>query len=81
MTVKEKVMEFTLTERLGIKNGLNRIVCPVVRSMESELVEIRLCLENREVPNVEMCLRRVKRVEELVRKLDCERVKWNQEIG
>jgi hypothetical protein len=71
---------YTTFERIGIMNGLNKLVCPFIRPMEHNLVESRLCLEDREEPNIEMCLRRIKEMETLVRKLDEERKKWEMSL-
>ncbi len=72
--------DLTPFEKIGIRNGLNKVICPFVLRMGRDIVEARLCLENRDTPNVEMCLRRLRDLEKLVDGLEKERIRWNEEL-
>jgi hypothetical protein len=71
--------EYSTFEKIGIRNEVNKVVCPFVEQMERVMVELRLSLD-REEPNVEMGLRRVEEMKKLVGKLESNRRKWNQEF-
>lgn len=71
--------EYSTFEKIGIRNEVNKVVCPFVEQMERVIVELRLSLD-REEPNVEMGLRRVEEMKKLVGKLESNRRKWNQEF-
>ena len=71
--------EYSTFEKIGIRNEVNKVVCPFVEQMERVMVELRLSLD-REEPNVEMGLRRVEEMKKLVGKLESDRRKWNQEF-
>ena len=71
--------DYTPFERLGVRNGLNKVVCPFVEGARSNLVEAKLCLDRPE-PNVAMALRRLKNLETLVENLEAARTKWNEEL-
>jgi hypothetical protein len=71
--------EYTTFEKIGIRNEVNKILCPFVEQMERVMVELRLSLD-REEPNVRMGLRRVEEMSKLIGKLELSRKKWNQEF-
>ena len=71
--------EYSTFEKIGIRNEVNKVVCPFVEQMERVMVELRLSLD-REEPNVEMGLRRVEEMKKLVGKLESNRRKWNLEF-
>ena len=71
--------EYSTFEKIGIRNEVNKIICPFVKDIERTIVEIKLSLD-REEPNVEMSLRRVGELENLVRKLEERRMSWNREF-
>lgn len=71
--------EYTVFEKIGIRNEVNKLVCPFVEEMERTMVELRLSLD-REEPNVRMGLRRVEEMSKLIGKLELSRRKWNQEF-
>ena len=71
--------DYSTFEKIGIRNEVNKILCPFVEQMERVMVELRLSLD-REEPNVEMGLRRVEEMKKLVGKLESNRRKWNQEF-
>ena len=71
--------EYTTFEKIGIRNEVNRVVCPFVEQMERVLVELKLSLD-REEPNVKMGLRRVEEMSRLIGRLELDRRKWNQEF-
>jgi len=73
------MIEYSTFEKIGIRNEVNKVVCPFVEQMERVMVELRLSLD-REEPNVEMGLRRVEEMKKLVGKLESNRRKWNQEF-
>jgi len=71
--------EYTTFEKIGIRNEVNRLVCPFVEQMKCVLVELKLSL-GREEPNVVMGLRRVEEMTKLVGKLEMKRREWNQNL-
>jgi hypothetical protein len=71
--------EYTTFEKIGIRNGLNKVVGPFIEKMRGELMEGRMSLD-REEPNVELCLRRIRQMEKLVYQLEQEQEKWNMEL-
>jgi hypothetical protein len=71
--------EYTTFEKIGIRNEVNKILCPFIEQIERVVVELRLSLD-REEPNVVMGLRRVEEMGKLVGKLELNRKKWNQEF-
>ena len=71
--------EYSTFEKIGIRNEVNKVVCPFVEQMERVMVELRLSLD-REEPNVVMGLRRVEEMKKLVGELESNRRKWNQEF-
>lgn len=71
--------EYSTFEKIGIRNEVNRIVCPFIEQIERVVVELRLSLD-REEPNVVMGLRRVEEMSKLIGKLELNRKKWNQEF-
>ena len=71
--------EYSTFEKIGIRNEVNKVVCPFVEQMERVMVELRLSLD-REEPNVEMGLRRVEEMSRLIGRLELDRRKWNQEF-
>ncbi len=72
--------DYTPFERLGVRNGLNRVVSPFVEKIEQELIEATLSIKDREVPNVDLCLRRLERISKLLFEMKREQMKWNEEI-
>ena len=71
--------DYSTFEKIGIRNEVNKILCPFVEQMERVMVELRLSLD-REEPNVVMGLRRVEEMGKLIGKLELNRKKWNQEF-
>lgn len=55
-----------------LRNRFDRMVCPFVEWMEFNTNELRLCWFGREKPNIEMGLRRIQQMVDLVKKLNDE---------
>lgn len=75
-----EMSDYTPFERLGVRNGLNRVVGPFVSRMEQELTEAILSIKDREVPNVDLCLRRLEMISKLLSEVKGEQQKWNEEL-